>query len=191
MINERTIVWATLALSLLVFALHLLFVRPYLWPAGAGVTLSGDIVMGPLAELPLVPRVRPPDLTAIDQIVVTQVMPGSEAARRGVTSGMPVSDRLTVEDALRTWRNAYVGGPSAGVQLIDQGSQHAFSWQPQSAWRVNAEARDAWLRQHTAALVQMAGFLGGAILLVALGSRGTLEAMRIGTPAVRSAVRSW
>jgi GAF domain-containing protein/predicted Ser/Thr protein kinase len=167
------VVLASLTLALGAFALQALVVRPYLWPAGAGITVSGDLVLTRLAEVPLVPRIRPPDLRSLDPITITRVNPASEAARLGAAVGTRVSDRLTVDSALRMWRDAYVAGPTARVEVIDQAAQRPLSWEPQPVWRVDSQTRDGWLRQHVTALLQTAGFLAGAILLLVLGSRGT------------------
>ena len=61
---DRTRVWVmiTLAVSLLVCALHVVVVRPRLWPAGAGAIVSGDSVMARLSEPRVMPRISPPEL---------------------------------------------------------------------------------------------------------------------------------
>jgi aminoglycoside phosphotransferase (APT) family kinase protein len=175
--SERpsALVIVTLLMSLTVFALHLVRVRPYLWPAGAGITVSGDTIPASLSEPSLMPRIRPPVVAsgANPPLVVTNVRPDSEAARLGVDRGMTISGELERESALLWWREAYRRGPTAAVQLADQRTGRAFEWQSQAVWQLGADARSAWLRQHVAALVQMAGFLTGAVILVALGIRGT------------------
>ena len=170
--RARLIVVVTLALSLVVFALHVLRVRPYLWPAGAGVTMSGATVFEQLGE-PL-PRIRPPDLKAAneEQAVVTRVAAGSEAARVAVTAGMTVNTPATTDDALRAWRDRYRRGPAARIELTDT-TGRVYTWLPRPVWQLDAGVRDLWLQTHLGAIVQMAAFLAGAGLLVALGTRGT------------------
>jgi hypothetical protein len=43
---DRLLVGGVFALSLATLGLQALVLRPHLWPAGAGVALSGDTVMG-------------------------------------------------------------------------------------------------------------------------------------------------
>jgi hypothetical protein len=173
------VVIATLVVSLLSVAVHAIVVRPHLWPAGAGVTLSGDSISASLSQPSLMARIRPPDVTtAVNApLTVTDVMRLSEAARIGIVRGMPVSGVLDARSALLLWRDAYRRGPSAPVRLVDPRTQQAFTWRPQGVWRLDHETRTAWLHQHAAALVQMVGFLAGAVLLVVLGSRGTTASL--------------
>jgi eukaryotic-like serine/threonine-protein kinase len=169
----RAAVALTLGLSIAVFLLQSVVVRPHLWPAGAGITVSGDVIYGRLAEPTLMPRIRPPDLDAArEPIVITRVAPASEAAQRGIAVGTPIAGPLPPDVALQTWREAYREGPTATVALRDVRTNRSLMWQPQPVWKLDARTRDAWLRQHAPPLAQMAGFLAGAILLVALGSRG-------------------
>lgn len=163
-----------LALSLLVFALHVISVRPYLWPAGAGVTVSGDMVFAALAEPRAVPRIRPPHVNEpeLRAVTVTSVAPSSEAARAGVTNGMAVETPGSVEAALLVWRDRYRSGPSARTTLTSAQGR-TISWTPQAAWAMDPAARNAWLRAHLGIILQMAAFLAGACILVALGTTGT------------------
>ncbi len=109
----RALVGGTLALSVLSFVLQLLVVRPHLWPAGAGLTLSGDLLPARLSEPNLMLRIRPPDLRRAlpESLTVTAVIPESEAARLGIVPGMTVSPSLAdAESALRSWRDEYPQG---------------------------------------------------------------------------------
>jgi predicted Ser/Thr protein kinase len=172
--RARTVVVIILAHSLVVFALHLSSVRPYLWPAGAGVTVSGDTLFGVLSAPHAVPRIRPPHLDEAElaSLKVTQVEAGGGAARMGVTEGMPVAGPATIEDALRAWRERYRRGPHASVELVDAATRGAFAWTPRPVWEADAAARREWLRTHLGAILQMTAFLAGACVLVALGTRG-------------------
>jgi hypothetical protein len=170
--RARVIVITTLALSLVVFLLHASRVRPYLWPAGAGVTVSGDSLFAHLSEPRAVPRIRPPHLSAVvEPAVVARVAADSGAARAGVTVGMELSGPTRVADALRDWRGRYQRGPAAPIELEDT-SGRIITLTPQPVWQLSPRARDEWLRTHLGAILQMAAFLAGACMLVALGSRG-------------------
>ena len=76
---------ATLAVT--TFLLHAFVLRPRLYPAGAGFTLSGDTLMNELAEPPPVGFAHLPDVGAAAgrPVVVTNVWPGSPAERAGIT----------------------------------------------------------------------------------------------------------
>ncbi len=63
-------------------------------------------------------------------------------------------------------------GPAGPVTLTIESLRDPVTLQPQSAWRVDRTTRNAWLRQHLGTLIQMAGFLTGATILLVLGSRG-------------------
>ncbi|HXG87814.1 MAG TPA: hypothetical protein VNJ02_05695 [Vicinamibacterales bacterium] len=58
----RLLLAVILALSLIVLVIHVAMVRPFLWPAGAGLAVSGDTVFTSNSEPRAVPRIRPPDL---------------------------------------------------------------------------------------------------------------------------------
>jgi len=59
--SERLLVGAVLAVALVALALQAFALRPRLWPAGAGVALSGDTVLGTLAAPRPAAVIRPPD----------------------------------------------------------------------------------------------------------------------------------
>ncbi|MDQ3439677.1 MAG: hypothetical protein M3478_04945, partial [Planctomycetota bacterium] len=170
----RLAVWIVLALSLLIFALQLFVLRPNLWPAGAGVVVSGDTVLAGLSEPLALPRIRPPRVDEVvnSPIVVMRVHPSSDAAAQGLAPGAIVAAPRDAAEALRAWRDAYRRGPTAAISLTDVATERSFSWQPTAVWALDAETRALWLRHHVAALMQMAGFLAGALIIVSLGSRG-------------------
>jgi len=186
---ERVTVWLVLTLSLLIFVIQLLLVRSHLWPAGTGVTLSGDTVFASLSQPSAFPRIRPPQISALQDapIVVTSVAPDSDASRDGLRAGTEVRVRLggtasglalwdrvpaNPAEALGLWRSAYVAGPRAQVWLEDTVAQREFSLQPRAIWESDPRIRGPWARLHLGVLLQMAAFLAGAFMLVALGSRG-------------------
>ncbi|HXG87813.1 MAG TPA: GAF domain-containing protein [Vicinamibacterales bacterium] len=79
--------------------------------------------------------------------------------------------------ALTTWREAYRRGPAAPTTFNQRDTGRSFALTPVPVWRTSADARGAWMRQHLGPLAQMAGFLAGAVILVALGSRGMTGAL--------------
>ena len=172
--RAQTVLGIVLASSLLVFALHVVSVRPYLWPAGAGATVSGDLIYAALAEPAAVPRIRPPHLRVPDLagVTVTRVMPGSAANEAGVTHRMAVLAPHDVEAALREWRERYRRGPAAAASLTNAEGR-ALSWTPRAAWQLDPATRGEWFRAHLGVLLQMGAFLAGACILVALGARGS------------------
>jgi predicted Ser/Thr protein kinase len=174
--RARMTVAGVLALSLVVFALHVAIVRPYAWPGGAGIIVSGDTVFASMAEPRAVPRIRPPHLdpAALSQsFVVSRVAKDSAAGRSGVVAGMAVGRAASVEDALRAWRDLYRRGPIAPADLTASDTGLVYRWTPVPAWRLATETRREWLRVHLGTILQMAAFLGGAAALVALGTQGT------------------
>src|SRR5262245_12672842 len=90
--RERLIVLIVLALSLVTLALQALVLRPRQWPAGAGLTVSGEQVFGELAEPRPIAVIRPPrvQIAAGQPVEVTQVRAGGAADRAGIRTG----DRL-------------------------------------------------------------------------------------------------
>src|SRR3954452_23466660 len=81
------VVIAVLILSFLYAIVDVTRVRPYLWPAGAGATVSAD----PASRWPLV--ARPPDLRGEggEAARVTSVAAGSPAAAHGLAAGAIVT----------------------------------------------------------------------------------------------------
>jgi hypothetical protein len=174
---------AILTLSCLAFVVHAVWLRPMMWPAGAGVSLSGDTVLASLADPPLIGRIRPPLVETVvgTPLTAVRVTPGSDPARLGVGPGSPVTVGLrassgaplpmsqlpaTPDEALRLWRDRYRQGPWPDVTI--DGS--AVPVRP--VWALDSDARGLWLRTHLGPLLLMGTFLAGALTLTALGSRG-------------------
>ena len=86
---ERTVVLGAMAISLVVLGLQALVLRPHLWPAGAGLAVSGDTVMGVLAAPRPVSVIRPPDLAdaAGQSVTVLRVQPGGPADQAAIHVG--------------------------------------------------------------------------------------------------------
>src|SRR5688572_26520833 len=120
---------AVLALSVACAILQIGFVRPYLWPAGAGARLSGD----PASRLPLL--ARPADIRSElnGPPRVTDVHPQSPAADNGIQPGDLILAQRALGDPSTThpvriagdsspaqrmalWREMYWHGVSAPVQ---------------------------------------------------------------------------
>ena len=188
--RARLAVFAVLGVSLVVFALHLLVLRPYLWPAGAGVTLSESTTFASLAAPRAVPRTRPPDVKSLmgTPVVVEAVDRTSEAWHRGLRPGAVVARLSDIgpkgtdlsgglprdpELVLEIWRTAYQLGPTSAVSITTAGaSANSFVLLRRPVWEADATTRRAWMRTHLSPLVQMAAFLAGAVVLIALGARG-------------------
>ena len=133
----------------------------------------GRRLLARLSEPDVMPRIRPPDLSAASHTDRRhRRRPG---ARRRDWASPPAHPSPAAH--IRSRRC------DCGVTPIARGRPPPCTWQPptleqarrlqpQPVWQLDAETRGAWLRQHAAPLVQMAGFLAGALILVVLGSRG-------------------
>ena len=131
---RRLAVALVATLTVATFLVHAAVLRPHLYPAGAGLTLSGDAIMNELAEPPPVGFAHVPDVGAAlgQPITITNVWPEGSAARAGLTVGMIVTG---VEDAsgrrvewggalpenadavIRLWAEIYRLSPSGPVTL--------------------------------------------------------------------------
>lgn len=177
--TERLLIGAVLAVSLVTLGLQMLVLRPHSWPAGAGLALSGDTVMGILAAPRPVAVIRPPDVRDVvgKEVEVTGVMAGSAADRAGLHVG-DVIERLPddVAGVLGTWRDAQRVVPGTPVTLhvreANGAARDVVLNQP-AIWAIESAPWGAWFRQHLGALAQMAAFLIGAGVLLALGAQGT------------------
>ena len=196
---ERALIVTVLAISLLTLGLQAFVLRPHLWPAGAGLALSGDTVMGTLAAPRPVAVIRPPNVTdaAGTPVTVLRVQPGSAAERAGLRVGDQIrgmtleASRIgfdnglspNSEDVLRVWRNVQRMSKSAPLRLdvtgADGQTREVQIEQP-AIWATEfADGTDqsppwgSWLRQHLGPLAQMTAFLIGAGVLIGLGAHGT------------------
>jgi hypothetical protein len=190
---ERVLVGATLVLALITLGVQALVLRPRLWPAGPGLALSGETVMGALAEPRPIAVIRPPnvhDVVADGEVAVRRVWPGGAAERAGVGIGdrvqamtRPIA-RIGVNvrsagdgrDVLLLWRAVQQIGPGEPLQLdLSQhgGASRAFTIDQPAIWAIDNAPWGAWFRQHLGQLVQMAAFFGGAAVLLLLGAHGT------------------
>ncbi len=206
--RRRSSLWLSvlMALPLLILVLQITAVRPYLWPGGAGLALSGDTVFASLAELPPIPRTRPPRVDVVAGALVEVLGVQSSAAR---AAGLMAGTRVTAihgvgatpidlsnglpaapEEVLRVWRDVYRLGTRPPITLRVRnasGEAQTVTLVRESAWSADEATRAAWLRQNAGPLLQIAAFLTGALVLVALGTRG-MTAMLMTLALVTTAV---
>jgi predicted Ser/Thr protein kinase len=161
----RLLVIAVLVLAFVTFALQLVVLRPRLWPAGAGLTLSGALI--PSLDPPrAIPRMRPPDADVPQQITIRDVQPAGPADRAGLRQGMPVTSLADSVAYLRAWREGYWRGPRDLIAVASAPLERV------PVWSVDAPTRNLWLRTHLGAILHTGAFLVGALVLVLLGTRG-------------------
>ena len=179
---ERAVLGAVMAISLVALGLQAFVLRPRLWPAGAGLALSGDTVMATLAEPKPFAVIRPPDVreAAGSPITVTRVFPGSAAERAGIREGQ-ILNELPADTAnvLRVWRAQQRVPPHQPVALetAPNGARGAIAIERPAIWAMDDPPWQAWLRQHAGPLSQMTAFIAGALVLLVLGARGTTAAL--------------
>ena len=205
--SARLIVGAALTIAVLTQLVQAVVLRPHVWPAGAGLALSADTVMGALAAPRPVTVIRPPDLrgTAGTRVIVDRVLAGGAAEHAGIRAGdeiRAVADRtghrvtlspgLPADAAgvLHVWRDMqrFRPGSAIEIELADAAGQiRTVSIDQPAVWSVNRETWVAWLRVHLGPLAQVTAFLAGAAALVILGVRGWTGALMtlamIGTAA--------
>ena len=179
---ERTVVLGAMAISLVVLGLQALVLRPHLWPAGAGLAVSGDTVMGVLAAPRPVSVIRPPDLAdaAGQSVTVLRVQPGGPADQAGIHVGDTIRTLPTdAEGVLRIWRDAVRSHPAEPARLDvtgQTGTRQVLLDRP-AIWSMPSPPWATWLRLHLSPLSQMAAFLVGAGVLIALGTTGTTASL--------------
>ncbi|HYE88401.1 MAG TPA: protein kinase [Vicinamibacterales bacterium] len=171
---ERLLIGAVMAVSLVVLGLQAFALRPHLWPAGAGLALSGENVMGPLAAPRPVAVIRPPNVNDVvgTTVTVQRVRPGGPAERAGLRVGDVVRELPhDPAEVLRIWRDSQRQKPSDPVPLGTGLIARPAIWATDAA--AQSAPWGAWLRQHLGPLSQMIAFLAGAMALIGLGARGT------------------
>ena len=194
--TERLLIGAVLAVSVVALGLQAFVLRPHLWPAGAGLALSGDTVMSTLAAPRPVAVIRPPDVdeAAGTSVTVLRVFPDGAADRAGVRAGDQVraiarsANRIGLDNGLpedpaavlRVWREVQRMTPGEQLRLEITGAggttREVALAQPSILEIFTAGTPDtlgSWLRQHLGPLSQMIAFLAGAGVLLALGAHGT------------------
>ncbi|MBY0496090.1 MAG: protein kinase [Cyanobacteria bacterium] len=177
--TERALIGAVMTISLVTLGLQAFVLRPHLWPAGAGLTLSGETVMGTLAAPRPVAVIRPPDVrdAAGQTISAMRVWPGGAAAQAGVREGDVIRALPTnPAEVLRVWREQQLAAPGDPVTFEfagASGSHRAITIERPAVWAMDDPPWGAWFRQHLGPLSQMTAFIAGALVLVLLGARGT------------------
>ncbi|HXW08354.1 MAG TPA: protein kinase [Vicinamibacterales bacterium] len=174
--------WAVIAivlLSLLYTAVQVALVRPYLWPAGAGILLEGD----PAARLPLL--ARPPEIESAlagppRVVMVSEASPAFTAGvrdgdavtairRRDGTRQVTFAEAAGAGDRVDAWRELYWVGVSdtVAVTLGREGAMRTLELPRPTA---RGSAATGWARRHLGVLVQTAVFTGAALVLLLLRS---------------------
>jgi tRNA A-37 threonylcarbamoyl transferase component Bud32 len=191
--TDRLVVSVVLALSAATLGLQAVVLRPHLWPAGAGVALSGDTVFGALAEPRPIAVIRPPNISGLAgaPVTITGVWPGSPAEQAGLDRGMTVvsladaagnairfDTGLPVDpsETLRLWRALQRASPAQPITLGVSdagGAPRSVVLNRRSVWTADRATEAHWLRQHLGPLAQTAAFLAGAAVLLFLGARGS------------------
>jgi GAF domain-containing protein len=183
--SERLIVGAVLALSAATLLVQAVVLRPHLWPAGAGLAVSGENVMGMLSEPQPVAVIRPPDVRAAagQPVTVTRLWPGGAADRAGIRVG-DVVRTLPPEPAggLRIWREVQELRPGASLTLTITttaagGTPRTVVLEQPAIWSMDSRTWATWLRLHLGPVAQMTAFLAGAGVLLALGAHGSTAAL--------------
>ena len=196
--SERLVVGAIRALSLVTLALQAGVLRPRLWPAGAGLALSGQS-LARLAPPAPISVIRPPDIrdaVAGTSVTAARVVPGGLADRAGIRDGdraeditlnscsfgrcpelsfesliMPLAGRpKTPAEVLIDWRSLH--DMSGFATFAGAGRGHVTFDRP-AIWAMQDPPWGAWFRQHLGPLSQMTAFIAGALVLLLLGARGT------------------
>ena len=190
--TERALIGAVMALSLVTFGLQALVLRPHLWPAGAGLALSGETVMGTIAVPRPVAVIRPPDLSGMigSDVTVLRVRPGGAADRAGIREGerirgitRPVT-RIGLDsglpreaaDVLIVWRELQHMAPGETLNLDVAGADgltRGVVVEQPAIWAMDDPPWGTWFRHHLGPLSQLIAFLFGAAVLVALRAHGT------------------
>jgi len=187
------------AFAVCTFVLQAFALRPYLYPAGAGLTVSGDSLLNELGEHPPVGLAHLPDVRSVlgQPVTITAVWPGGPAARAGLDPGMLVTgiehasghrvdigSRLPADaaSALALWARAYRMPPQGPVTLtvVDAPGRPArmVTLERPAVWSLGADTLGPWFWEfHGAPLAKELVYTLAALLVVALGARGTAAAL--------------
>ena len=177
--TERALIGAVMAISLVTLGLQALVLRPRMWPAGAGLALSGDTVMGGLAAPTPFAVIRPPDVRDVlgKDVTAIEVVPGGAAARAGLRQGDVIAPLpASAAFVLRIWRDQQRVAPGEPATLLLDTNTRAprpLTIERPAIWAMDDAPWGAWWRQHLGPLSQMTAFIGGALVLLLLGAHGT------------------
>ncbi len=179
---------AVLSLSVFYAAIHIGFVRPYLWPAGSGALLGDD----PFARVPLLARPADVRYELDGPLPVLEVGAGTPAAASDIRQGDAITairgpDRSTAidflsatgtaEQRLIAWRDLYrlgVRGPLEWDVRSPAGGTRTVTIVREPAWSGGAAG---WAGRHLGIVVQMVVFIGCALVLFLLRSHDTTAGM--------------
>ena len=123
--SERAVLGTVVALSLVILGLQAFVLRPHLWPAGAGLALSGETVMGTLAAPRPIAVIRPPNVRDVmgSDVSVQRIFPGGAAERAGLREGdVILTLPRNANDILRLWRDQQRIRPADPITLNAGGS---------------------------------------------------------------------
>jgi GAF domain-containing protein len=187
-------------LGIVYAALDMVFVLPYLWPAGHGALVSGEgIYVGSVAGRALLVA-RPPDLSGeASNSVVAAVAPGSPADLAGIkpgdvilsqhalASGLIV-DVASLLDApaserLRVWREAWQSGLRGPVQLRvaqpgnDGPGVRTVRIERPPVWSTAEPVVREWLKKYLGPATQAVAFIAVAVVLLLLRGDDTTGAI--------------
>jgi hypothetical protein len=181
---------AVVALAVVYTVLDVGFVRPYLWPAGAGAQFEGD----PANAIPL--KARPPQVprSFTTAPIVERVADGSPAAASRVEAGdrllevgrlaevpgdsssiafggpgsSSIDDQSSFLIAWRRWYRMGVSGPVEWRLASRDGLQsRTVTVDRVAAWNTRASG---WARRHLGMIVQTIVFVGAALILLLMRS---------------------
>lgn len=203
--RKTLVVTGLLVLAVIYLVLQVVFVQPYLWPAGHGAIVAGDSRFVGGSGDARVMLARPPSPTdhPIGATIVLRVAPDSPAARAGVRQGdeilaerhattgafVDLRELMMAEPAgqLAIWRKAYdigLRGPLVvSLARIDGGEAEVTLDRP-TGWRSPPALRSEWMRRHFGLMIQLMVFVGSALVLFLLRSRDATAALTIAALAL-------
>jgi GAF domain-containing protein/predicted Ser/Thr protein kinase len=191
---SRLAVGLVAALTVITLVLHATVVRPRLYPAGAGLTISGDTVLNELSAQPPVGLAHLPDPRGVvlQPARITAIWPGGEADRAGLRPGtivtgiddadaehVAIGDTFPSEtrDILALWARMYRIPPTGPLTLtvVDApgSAPRTVVLARPAVWRLGSDTLSEWFWQfHGAPLAKHLVYTLAALLIVALGARG-------------------
>jgi hypothetical protein len=192
----RLVIVVVGALTVTLFLLQAVVVRPRLYPAGAGLALSGDGLFGPLSEPSAISFARLPELAGSHgpAVIVRRVWPGGAADRAGVAPGTRIAAiedatgrrvdfgqglPATADGSLILWRQmqqlATEGPLTLDVAEADRPAPpRRVVLERPAVWSLDIDTMVAWLVEyHAGPLAKLLTYTLAALLIVALGIQGT------------------
>ncbi|MGH9350326.1 MAG: protein kinase domain-containing protein [Vicinamibacterales bacterium] len=180
---------AVVALAAIYLGLQVAYVRPHLWPAGAGARIHAT------SETALIGR---PPMLDQDAVTVAEVLPGGPADRAGIREGDVILEHFDLRtrqrldlrgiDAadhagkLRAWRETYrmgVRDPLAVVIRRHPDADLRTTVLRPAAWRLGPDTLSAWAQIHISDLLQIVVFIGLSAVLLALRATGPTAVLSV------------